>query len=883
MKIFFTILYCCLLSYSLFAQEESITIDLKKETSLEDFINLLETEHGLLFSYMEQDVQGILLEKQSTSLPVPDLLTKVLQSTGLQYKIINENYIVLTKKQILDEEDWLTFCGQIKDGLTQSPLAYANVFFLKSKKGTVTETDGYFQIESPLIAGDSLVFSYVGYEEKRFLAKAFIIEPCKEVALSLRDFGEDLVVVTEYLTEGVELNNKDLSTQLRPNKSGLLPGQAEPDVLETLQFLPGITSTDATASNLSIRGGRPDQNLILWEDIPIYHAAHYFGTISAFNPYIIDKVSVYRGGFDAGYGGRVSGVIDLKSEDLSDEGSDFVVGANMLNFYTNGHLSLANNKLKIIYSARRSFAELWRSPTYESLTKRIQQGVLVQDVDLDNLPPGIRINDDFTFLDSNIKLAYQLSEKDDLSVAAFYGYNDFKAEIFDDNFKQRQTDTLYLDNQGVSLAWNHRWNDQFSLRLLGVHSAYKYNYEYRLQTESQNQPPMPSSTVIDRSGLKESKVEEQQIHLTGKYITARTRELGIGYHLVQYDTDYSLFSIRERGREREEGQQAKAKLHTLYSTFKTPSKGRYGFDAGVRLNYFDANNNVIVEPRLRLWYNYSKHLSFHVNGGRYVQYLNQLYEIAGDDSSIRTPVWALAEGKESKVLDALQFQAGLIFQKKTWLLDLQTYVKRVEGQTSLSSEFGDDLASQFHSGSSNVRGVDVLLKKRWGGFRTWVSYALSQNTYEFPTFFDPSFSAPNDQRHVFNLSNSYVLSQWSFSLGWKISSGRPYSLLEDYVLQFSADMDGPKEFIVPVTNEYNSGTLRATHQLDAAVRYSILPRNSSNWKGVIGLSLLNIYDQRNVYSRTFSIRTKPNDQSVLEYTDNISLGFTPNLVFRLEW
>ncbi|MFK7809931.1 MAG: hypothetical protein AB8F74_19155, partial [Saprospiraceae bacterium] len=102
-------------------------------------------------------------------------------------------------------------------------------------------------------------------------------------------------------------------------------------------------------------------------------------------------------------------VVDLKSEELATASSDFTVGANLLNAYVNGHKSLINNKLKIVFSARRSFSELWRSPAFESLTRRIQQGVLVQDVDLDNLSKRIKINDSFSFFYFYLKLAYQLS------------------------------------------------------------------------------------------------------------------------------------------------------------------------------------------------------------------------------------------------------------------------------------------------------------------------------------------------------------------------------------------------------------------------------------------------------------------------------------------
>ena len=287
------------------------------------------------------------------------------------------------------------FCGTVIDSFTRQPLPFANIFLKNTQKGTTSEENGKFQFRSTYGKKDSLIISFVGYQEKRFSAADFIKKDCPEIALNYFELGEDFVIVTEYLTDGISLGHKGASIELEPNKIGPLPGQAEPDVLSTVQFLPGISSPDGSASGISIRGGTPDQNLILWEDIPIYHSAHYFGMISAFNPYIINKVSVYRGGFGAEYGGRVSGIIDLKSEINSKEKPQFGAGTNFISAYTNGQFSVLKNKLSLVYSLRRSMTEIWRSPAFENITSRNHQGILVQNIDLNKLPPGINIQDEF--------------------------------------------------------------------------------------------------------------------------------------------------------------------------------------------------------------------------------------------------------------------------------------------------------------------------------------------------------------------------------------------------------------------------------------------------------------------------------------------------------
>ena len=142
-------------------------------------------------------------------------------------------------------------------------------------------------------------------------------------------YGENLVVVTDYLTQGIDLANQGFGTSVQPAALPALPGQVEPDVLQSLQFLPGVSSPDGSVANIHVRGSTPDQNLVMWEDIPIYHTAHYFGSISAFNPFVVDNINVFRGGFDADYGGRIAGIIDMKTNALGEPGLSGGLGSNL--------------------------------------------------------------------------------------------------------------------------------------------------------------------------------------------------------------------------------------------------------------------------------------------------------------------------------------------------------------------------------------------------------------------------------------------------------------------------------------------------------------------------------------------------------------------------
>ncbi len=859
---------------SAFSQQQLVELDANKVTTLEEAILELEGNYGFLFSYRQDDIQNIKISIIPPKASINTFLKSLLKDKELAFEIVNNNYIILTKKRQEELPKGLLLCGKVLDSLSQSPLAYANVYLKNSRKGTTSLKDGSFQFRAEFDETDTLVLSYVGYEEKHLAAIHFNKKNCPTIELNYYNFGEDFIIVTDYLTDGIQLYDNGASIELQPNLIGALPGQVEPDILQTIQFLPGISSQDGTPSAICIQGGTPDQNLILWEDIPIYHSAHYFGMLSAFNPYIIDRVRVYKGGFGAKYGGRISGVIDMKSDVVKTKKPKISIGTNLIFANVDGHFSLLEDKLSVVYSLRRSLTEILRTPTFENITKRIQQGILVQNIDLNRIPPDISIKDDFSFFDTNLKTTFRPSEKDQFSMAIVYAESDFADEILDNRKMQKQADTLILENVGLNLSWVHNWKPGFSTKLIGVHTNYHYDYVYELRSINQMNK--------EKFGVKKSSIEEQQINLINTYQTSKKHEIEFGYQLANYDVAYQI--TRNRNNDQvDETRDFNSNLHVLHAAFNSTKEQPYGFDIGLRLSHFGEERNQYFEPRIRLWYQLPDKLNVYLNAGRYYQFLSQLIEIEGDRASIETPVWTLTGTNKVPVLSSTQFQLGLIYRKKSWLFDIQAYAKRIDGLSSLATGFEEGLSGRFHIGMADVKGIDFLIKKRWKKYQSWISYSLSNNVYKFNTFFDREFQAPIDQRHAFNWANMWSLGNFDFSLGWKICSGRPYSDLENFEVRPSEPGNPSSgETIFPRVNLFNSARLPAEHQLDASILYNFFPKIKNTWKGVIGISFYNIYHQRNIYNRSFYIRKPMGEPSFLEYADKSNMGFTTNFVFRIE-
>lgn len=846
-----------------------------KEVNIEEVITYLESEYGFLFSYKDEVLEGIQVSPPTQSSPIDVFLLQTLKNTNLKFEIVDNNYILLSENTEISKVDKEKFslCGIVRDANTKEVLLGANIYLKNTQIGAFTDERGAFSLltDSP---NSILIVSYTGFKEKELSAASFLKKPCQTITLDYLEFSEDLVVVTEYLTDGIELKEDANSISFQPAKIGILPGQAEPDVLNTIQFLPGITSPDGSASNICIRGGTSDQNLILWEDIPVYHSAHYFGMISAFNPYIIDEAEVFRGGFSSDYGGRISGLIDLKSKDFSETKPKIGVGINMVNPYIYGKIPLLKNKASIVFSLRRSMAEFWRSPTYESITRRINQGVLLNIPIRDKIPEHINLQNNFWFFDSNIKGSYQITNKDKVSLAYFTGANKFDSQITDNQANKIQTDTLNLKNKGLSLALEHNWNERFSSTITALYTDYEYEYDYGLVHFADNRR--------DNFGIKNSSIQEQQFKFTNTYMTSKNHQLKLGLELIKYDVNYKITRDDNSVNENKDRQ---SDLRLLHAAFNSAKDKKMGMEAGLRLNHFQKTEKFYFEPRLRLWYKPIAALNLHGQLGKYYQFLSQLVEIAGNDNAgIETAVWTLAGDGDVPVLDATQVQIGAIYNKNSWLIDGQIYYKKTLGLTSLATGFNSDLGP-IQLGTSNTKGFDLLIKKRWKGLRTWVSYTLSKSDYLFPNFFDKEFAAPNDQRHILNFAVSQSFGKFKCSLGWRFASGRPYSLKENFRLAPPLNGEMGPFNIVPEIPEFNSGRLPNEHRLDATISYTILPKNNTNWRGHIGLSLFNIYNRNNVYSRTFFVeqREMAMPPAELLYTNKADMGFTPNFVIRFEF
>ena len=485
-----------------------------------------------------------------------------------------------------------------------------------------------------------------------FLDKENIVIKPLNIANSYSNLLDEVVLVTEYLTSGFDQNKNDGSVTMRPNRLGVLPGLTDPDVLQSLQLLPGISSPTESASNLHIRGGTPDQNLILYDGIKIYHQGHLFGMISPFNPYVVESVNVFRSGTKSEFGDRIAGVIDINSlKDVPNETSGGA-GANFLHtdFYIK--TPIQEDKIGLLFSARRSINDIVSLPTFNSFSDKVFQNTKIEEVNNVVEEEELTVLDNtFDFLDINTKLIFQPNRKNKISISGLLVNNNLNyANVDSDNYGTR--DQLDLENKGLSFFWNYTPNE-----LWAFVSSLKYsefNSDYRF-TEI-------AFGNIGETSANNNQVKDFGLQFQVQHAILDDLTIKFGYELINYNVDYnvSFNGINVVP----DDVRTKLATHNIYAETEYKTEDFY-VRGGFRTSVYPEVNEFFFEPRLYLHYKLGDDLKLKASAEIKNQAISQLTSFDFNDLGLGNTTWVLADEEQGiPVLNNKQLTFGFFYDKK---------------------------------------------------------------------------------------------------------------------------------------------------------------------------------------------------------------------------
>lgn len=847
-----------------------------EETDLRAALKALEQDYDLSFSYDEELLSGKSITTTLDSLSLSEALRKMLMPHLLDFEVLREKFVLIT--QDLSVPPLKELCGRIQNN-SREDLPFAQVFLKTRQIGTVGQADGSFSFRASLLPRDTLVVKYVGYETQYLLPQA--LEGCPTIRLFPKDIAIEHVVISEYLTTGIEQQQLHSALRLVPRQMGVLPGLVEPDILQGTQLLPGVSSPEETASGVYIRGGTPDQNLVLWDGIPMYQTGHFYGMISAFNPYIVEEVQVYRGAFDASYGNRVSGVIDMKTHQRIPDSLQGGVGLNMTHGNVYVKTPLVKNKLGLTLSLRRSLMDVLPSPTFNQYQKRVFQGTRISEIEeiAEEFGEFIIPEQEFSFSDFALSLHYQPTPKHSIKASLVTAHNqlNYRVENLFDGVVL--TDLLSQDNGGLSLGWTYTANKghQTRLNLYSTQLTATYAGAY-FELEEQD-------TLF--AALSTNRITDLAAEFSQQW------QLGKG-HMIQGGYTWNALGLVLNFAQQQVGKEPSTEINepgfitnAFFGRYRYEQPQTWWMDLSMRYVKYPLIPHFQLEPRLSTGWVITPTLQTRAYLGRYKQFISKLV-LPLNEIGVGNQLWVLSHEGTVPLIRSNQAGLGLIYSQKGWQIEGEAYVKRLRGITTLSVLFEALPEESFSSGNAWIRGVDFLAKKRWNSYRTWMSYSLSKVQYNFSRLVDRSFPAPHDQRHTFSWAHVYETGPWEFSLGWNYSSGRPYTPLAGVQVQEEVNENNgnTKRFLQPLKGPINSRRLPAYHRLDVSTQFTFPLDPSAGWRCVLGISLLNVYNRANVLSRQFLPRELQPDEgedAELIALEKLLLGCTPNVVVRLEW
>ncbi|MCK0159634.1 TonB-dependent receptor plug domain-containing protein [Allomuricauda sp. F6463D] len=823
--IFLASFLCC---FSISAQTTDEKVDVAH------VIHLVAKAHNITFNYKSDLLQNVYVTPLKENQSLIANIKSLEEQTHLVFTRISDKVIAISKT--------VTVCGHILDG-AENPLYGATIH---TKNGyTVADEDGYFTLEARLLDA-VLTIRFIGFKTVERKAVDFDLENCDYILMEEEAEALRPVTLNGYLIKGID-KHEDGSIGIDYNKFTLLPGLIESDVLHTVQALPSVLSVDETVSNINIRGGSHDQNLILWDGIKMYQSSHFFGLISSFNPLMTQTATVINNGTDASYTDGVSGTIDMQSNKAIAPTFEGSFGVNLLNADVFLNIPFGT-KSSVQVAARKSIDALVRTPTYSTYFERVTQHTEVEE----NTSDVSNSNHSFDFYDTSLRWLYKPSEKDYIRLNALWVNNDltFDESAFVNGSQETKESRISQHSISAGLHYKRQWNNKVST-VVNV-----YNTDYKLQAINAN-------IMAEQRFLQENIVSETSVKAEGFYSQNQWR-LNLGYNFIESkvtnlnDIDEPIYVRRDEEVVREQAAFAQAQ-------FQNENKD-ITVKVGSRVNYIKKFNVLLTEPRLSIRKALGKHFELEALGEFKHQNTSQIINFQNDFLGVEKRRWQLTDNDSIPIIKSKQASVGLLYKNKGWLLDAKAYVKNVDGITTQSQGFTTKYEFEKEQGSYDIIGAEFLMRKNFNTLSTWLSYSYMQNTYHFEKLEDTEFPSNFDITHAFTLGSTYSSNSWNISAGLNYRTGKPTSI----PMQGNEVIEGSINF-----DTANNERLLYYFRIDASTLYKF--KINRKLRSEIGVSVWNITNFINPINNYYRINA---ENSATEFT-RYSLGTTTNAILRL--
>jgi hypothetical protein len=744
-----------------------------------------------------------------------------------------------------------TISGYIKDAETGEALIGAKVYVPALSVGAIANVYGFYSLTLPE-GNHEITFSFVGKTPSK---KLVTLDADMSLNIDLTPTGMlDEVVVTGEVKqhESTDMSTTDLPMSKVKSLPVLL---GEVDIIKTAQLLPGISSGSEGSSGIYVRGGGPDQNLILLDGVPIYNANHLFGFFSVFNADAINNVKIIKGGFPAEYGGRISSVIDIRMKEgdmkkIHGEGS---VGIISSKFMING--PIIKDKTSFMISARRTYLDILAKP-FIALANQ-------------NSGSSDKVSGGYFFYDVNMKINHIINDKNRIYFSAYLGDDKF---YVNSTYDYESNGKTYYEESSGGLSWGNkimalRWNHQFGPKLFANttlnYSDYKFKTGFALKSYEEGKENTPEqnfsfdylSGITDWGGT---------MHFSYYPTPNHKIEFGVGEIYHTFKPGVNQFKYDNSG----------ATLDTVYGGRRVYAHEFYGFvqddfkinrrimaNVGLHFSNFIVREKYYnaLQPRAAFNFLLDEKSSLKVSYSRMAQYLHLL---TNTTIGLPTDLWVPAT-------DTIPFQIGDQYAvgytrelEKGYRITTEAYYKQMNNMIEYKEgasffDTSNDWEQLVEVGKGFSYGLEVLLEKRTGKTTGWIGYTLSWTNRKFENLNNGEiFPYRYDSRHDISVVVTHKFNdKIDVGLVWVFSTGNAVTLA---LQQYNA-LDDEYYFnsVVEHVDERNNYRMPSYHRLDLGVNI----HKEKKWgQATWSFGLYNAYNRQNPFYLEFGYLKNGNEK-----------------------
>lgn len=657
-----------------------------------------------------------------------------------------------------------TISGYVYEKGSRETLIGVNIYEPNLNVGTTTNNYGFYSITLP---ADSIEieFSYVGYAGKK---KKLKLEENLRLDIELQPSVElDEVVVTDEKHRRISESSQMSRMEVPIGQAQTIPSLlGEKDIFKVLQLMPGVQSGTEGTSGFYVRGGAPDQNLIILDDATVYNANHLFGFFSVFNGDAIKNMQLYKGGFPARFGGRLSSVLDIQMKDGSKEKFQGEAGIGIISSRMTLEGPLVKNKASFLVSGRRTYLDLLLRPF---------------------MPKDERGG--YFFYDLNTKVNWDIDTDNRIFLSGYFGRDKFFfRDVYSDQAQINESEGgLYWQNTTTTLRWNHIFNDRLFANTSLIYSDYTLNiyseeYSEDLIEEESNEFKLEYNSGIRDIGVK------HDIY----WHPLPNHNIRAGFSVVQHEFTPSAIVLRDDdiGRYEQAAEKHNSLESGIYIEDEISFAGRIKINPGLRFSHFHTNGKSYhnFEPRFSSNIVLFNNLSWKMSYASMNQYVHLL---STTGIGMPTDLW-VPSTERIKPQETWQAAAGFAYD---WLkpnieISLEGYYKKSdniigykEGASFLYID--DPTDAESFSWEDNIThgegwsyGIELLFQRKRGKLNGWIGYTLSWTQQRFDELnFGEKFWAQHDRRHDFSIVGIYeITSNITLSATWVYSTGNAYDL-----------------------------------------------------------------------------------------------------------